>query len=98
MATNNVRFFCKNSEFTTDLDEFTENVSKKFDAFIVTSPTPLRVFRDEIWDNLNPKGLLIVDNIYSSETGEEWFTKFANSVSREPVFFKTRLGIGIIER
>lgn len=98
IATNNIRFFCKNSSFTTDLDEFAKDVSDKFDAFIVTSPTPLRVFRDEIWDNLNPEGLLIVDNIYSSDTGEEWFTKFAKSVSREPIFFKTRLGIGIIER
>jgi hypothetical protein len=98
VATNNIRFFCKNSSFTTDLDEFTKNVSDKFDVFLVSSPTPLRVFRDDIWENLNPKGLLIVDNIYSSETGEEWFTKFAKSVSREPTFFKTRLGIGIIER
>jgi len=98
IAEKNIRFFCKNSSFTTDLDEFTKNVSDKFDAFIVTSPTPLRVFRNDIWDNLNPEGLLIVDNIYSSDTGEEWFTKFAKSVSREPVFFKTRYGTGIIER
>tara|TARA_Y100000034_G_scaffold42676_1_gene52233 strand:+ start:55 stop:633 length:579 start_codon:yes stop_codon:yes gene_type:complete len=98
VATNNVRFFCKNSSFTTDLDEFEKNVEAKFDAFIVTSPKPLRVFKDDIWNNLNPEGLLIVDNIYSSDEGEEWFTKFATSVSREPVFFKTRYGIGIIER
>ena len=98
IARSNIRFFCKNSTFTTDLDEFKKNVSNKFDVFMVSSPTPLKVFRDEIWENLNPKGLLIVDNIYSSEKGEEWFSKFAKSVNREPIFFKTRLGIGIIER
>ena len=37
IATNNIRFFCKNSSFITNLYEFIKNVGLvNFDAFIVT--------------------------------------------------------------
>lgn len=98
LAQVNVGKFCEEVTRCIDLNDFEEKVVEGFDAFIVTHARHLEVFRDDIWNNLSHEGLLIVDNIYSDEDGKEIFSNFAKSVSRETNFFKTRLGIGIVER
>ena len=58
------------------------------------SPTD---FLTLLWDCLKPEGLLVCDYINSNAQGEA-FREFAGVKNREPVIFKTRYGVGIIER
>lgn len=98
LALNNVKRFCKKVKKCVELKDFEESVAKGHDVFIVTHVNHLKVFRNDIWDNLFPEGLLIVDNIYADEDGDGKLTDFAKSVNRIPIFFRTRYGIGIVER
>lgn len=98
LAWRNVKKYCEDVSPCTDIDDFEELMKPGYDAFIVTHAKHLEVFRDDIWKNLSREGLLIVDNIYVDDDGEAKFANFAKSVSREPAFFKTRYGIGIVER
>ncbi len=50
-----------------------------------------------MWNNIVPGGLLVCDYINSDAQGEA-FHDFCRVKNREPVTFKTRYGVGILER
>ncbi len=50
-----------------------------------------------LWDNLSSEGLLVVDYINEDATAAA-FEKFYRVKNRQPTFFNTRYGVGILQR
>lgn len=72
--------------------------SAKWDLGLVIGEfKSLREYLDDLWGQLVSEGLLVVDYI-SSECVGKVFHEFCRTKNREPIFFETRNGIGILER
>lgn len=73
---------------------------QKFDFAFLTERCELgetKMYLDFLWKHLQPEGLLVVDYIHDVAVAEN-FSEFCRVKNREPVFFKTRYGVGIITR
>lgn len=51
-----------------------------------------------MWELLNFDGLYVVDYIDSNENVKNAFESFCNIINRNPIYIKTRYGIGIIQK
>lgn len=84
--------------FVGNIDFLNEKVSDKaWDLSILSSPFKDMNNLNLLWKYLKPGGLLLADYINDDEC-KEVFDKFCKIKNRQPVFFRTRYGTGIIER
>lgn len=98
MTTSNIRLHSPQTEMYFYLRH--ENLSLSFELGLLTEEYDMdsvKKYLNFLWDNLEPEGLLVVDYINSGAQGEA-FHDFAGVKNRESVTFKTRYGVGIIEK
>jgi predicted O-methyltransferase YrrM len=70
----------------------------KFDLIFITELSEnVNECLKQVWKHLNPKGLLVIDYINEGII-KTCFEDFCGAEDREPVYYKTRYGTGIIER
>jgi len=50
------------------------------------------------WDSLNLDGFCVVDYVESNKNVKNAFESFCKIVNRDPIFIKTRYGIGIVQK
>ena len=77
-----------------------ETHAKNYDFALLTESydyDTAKKFLEFAWSGLNQEGLLAVDYI-DNETQGKAFDEFCRVKNREPVKFKTRYGVGILER
>lgn len=55
-------------------------------------------YLDLLWGRLASGGLIVMDHLSKHEPARKSFSDFALANNREPVFIKTRYGVGIIQR
>jgi len=57
-----------------------------------------RNYLDMIWEHMTYEGLIVMDYISSHEPAKRAFFDFCKIQNRKPITFKTRYGVGIVQR
>ena len=57
-----------------------------------------RDYLDMIWQHMAGDGLIVMDYISSHEHAKKAYFDFCKTQNREPITFKTRYGVGIVQR
>lgn len=76
-------------------------ISSGFDLVIITAEKNydkhLEYF-DFVWSHLNENGVIAIDNLIKNQPAKQAYMAFSKSKNREPMIFKTRYGVGLIQK
>jgi len=57
-----------------------------------------RTYLDYIWPNISHEGLVVVDYVNSHKPARDALVDFCKGNNRDPIFFKTRYGVGMVKK
>lgn len=91
----NLRAHCPVAQVTLTTEGFTET---GFDMAILSGDYGDETlgFLNLLWDRISGGGLLVADYIHDDAVG--CFSQFSKGKNREPFYFRTRYGVGILTR
>ena len=83
-------------------DVFVEKLSSKsWDLVIINEEENYdthRTYLDYIWENVSHEGLVVMDYVNSHKPAGDALIDFCKGNNRDPIFFKTRYGVGVVKK
>ena len=83
-------------------DVFVDKLSyKNWDLVIINEEESYdthRTYLDYVWSNVSHEGLVVMDYVNSHKPAGDALVDFCKGNNRDPIFLKTRYGVGIVKK